>query len=271
MNKISVVTICFNDEVAIKRTVKSVIKQTYNNIEYIIKDGESKDNTVEAAEKLLKESTVTYRIVSRKDTGIYDAMNQAIDSCTGDWVIFMNAGDTFFDECVIEDMFRRKIDDNIGIVYGHTMYDLAGNLSMISNHNLEWLNREVCYCHQAIFAKKTLFDKERFTLDNVILGDYDWLIRIKRRGIQMQQINCVVCRYARDGISAKAMYETSKEECMIHNKYYAEKKSMPRKGILKIKEKIAKVIPVLADMSFAYRQMKRVNKYVKDGIWDKEK
>lgn len=264
--KISVVTICYNSEAAIKRTVKSIVNQTYKNIEYIIKDGCSTDNTVKEIETLLKKGTVTYQIVSKRDEGIYDAMNQAIDCCTGDWIIFMNAGDIFFNTHVIEDMFNRKIDDNVGIIYGHTMYDLAGNLSMISNHNLEWLDREVCYCHQAIFARKALFDQEKFSLANAILGDYEWLIRIKCKGVKMQQVNCVVCRYARDGISAKEMYKTSVEECMIHNRYYSKKKAMPPKGILKVKERVAKVVPIFADLSFAYRQMRRINNYAKDNV-----
>lgn len=97
-SKISVITVCYNCVSVIEQTIKSVLEQTYPNIEYIIIDGGSMDGTVDIIKKY--SDTVTYWI-SEPDNGIYDAMNKGIDMATGDYLNFMNAGDTFFEDKAI--------------------------------------------------------------------------------------------------------------------------------------------------------------------------
>lgn len=114
---ISVVTVVYNDCVNIENTIKSVINQSYKNIEYIIQDGGSTDGTLELINKYNEQIT---SIESNKDNGIYDAMNKAVTKASGDYVIFMNCGDEFSTNTTLEDV-ANGIDDNIDVIYGHTI------------------------------------------------------------------------------------------------------------------------------------------------------
>ena len=92
MMKVSVITVCYNAEEDIEKTLLSVIKQSYKDFEYIVVDGKSKDRTMEIVNRYSKRIT---RMASELDTGIYNAMNKGVRMATGDYCIFMNAGDTF--------------------------------------------------------------------------------------------------------------------------------------------------------------------------------
>ena len=109
--KISVVTVAFNEEKNIGKTIESVLNQTSNAIEYIICDGKSTDRTVERAnsykERFAKKG-IEYIVNSEKDSGIYDGMNKGIDIATGDYIFFLNAGDWFYSDKIIEEISENK-------------------------------------------------------------------------------------------------------------------------------------------------------------------
>lgn len=114
---ISVVTVSYNTVATIEQTILSVINQTYPNIEYIIIDGGSTDGTIEIIKKY--ENRIHFWI-SEPDNGIYDAMNKGIDKATGQWINFMNAGDCFHDNKVLESLFGENNYDNCIAIYGNT-------------------------------------------------------------------------------------------------------------------------------------------------------
>ena len=102
-----VVTICYNAENTIKKTIESVLNQNSINYEYIIEDGSSNDSTVEIAESYsekFKEKGISYKIISKKDDGIYDAMNKAVSVSEGRYVIFMNSDDCFYSKNVLSNV-----------------------------------------------------------------------------------------------------------------------------------------------------------------------
>ena len=99
--KITIVTISYNIVTYIEKTILSVVNQTYPNIEYIVIDGGSTDGTLDVIKKY--SDKITYW-VSESDKGIYDAMNKGIDAATGDWINFMNAGDVFYHNNVIDEI-----------------------------------------------------------------------------------------------------------------------------------------------------------------------
>ena len=106
--RISIITVSFNAVKTIEQTIKSVITQSYENIEYLIIDGQSTDGTGEIIQKY--ENTIDY-FVSEPDEGIYDAMNQAVKHASGEYIFFLNCGDYFYQEDVL---FRIKqfIEEN---------------------------------------------------------------------------------------------------------------------------------------------------------------
>ena len=107
--KITIITVSFNEEKNISRTIESVLDQTSCDFEYIICDGKSADKTVEIAESYrarFAEKGVAYFVNSKKDKGIYDGMNNGIELATGDYVYFLNAGDWFYSNDVIEQIVK---------------------------------------------------------------------------------------------------------------------------------------------------------------------
>ena len=105
--KISIITVAFNEEKNIKKTIESVLNQTSDSFEYIICDGKSADKTVEIAKEYkntFAEKGISYIINSEKNKGIYDGMNKGIDLATGDYIFFLNAGDWFYSDDVIENV-----------------------------------------------------------------------------------------------------------------------------------------------------------------------
>ena len=112
---VSIVTVVYNGEVFLEKTIQSVINQSYSNIEYIIIDGGSTDETVDIIKKY--EDRIDYW-VSEIDSGIYDAMNKGIDLASGDWINFMNAGDSFVGCNVLLNLNYFLSDINYDIIYG---------------------------------------------------------------------------------------------------------------------------------------------------------
>ena len=116
---ISIVTVSYNAVATIEQTILSVINQTYPNIEYIIIDGGSKDGTIDIIRKYADQ--IAYW-VSEPDEGIYDAMNKGIKIATGEWINFMNCGDSFLDMKVLNKIFISSIlneYEGVDILYGN--------------------------------------------------------------------------------------------------------------------------------------------------------
>jgi glycosyltransferase involved in cell wall biosynthesis len=115
--KVTVVTVNYNMADGLAKTISNVTGQTWPNLEYVVIDGGSTDNSVEIIRRHVGRIA---HWVSERDRGIYDAMNKGVAAATGDWIIFMNAGDVFHDASVISDVFAQNLDD-ADIVYGDMM------------------------------------------------------------------------------------------------------------------------------------------------------
>lgn len=113
-NKISVITICYNCRNDLEQTISSVLAQTYANIEYIIVDGGSTDGTLAVINKYRERITTT---ISEPDNGIYDALNKGVKAATGEWIICMNAGDTFVQPTTLADIFAQQIEYGKAVLY----------------------------------------------------------------------------------------------------------------------------------------------------------
>lgn len=216
--KITIVTVCMNCEKEIVSTINSVISQTYSDFEYIIIDGASKDNTVQIATKLTEEKS-NVRIISEKDKGIYDAMNKAIKLSKGEYIFFLNAGDYFVDNMVLENV-ANYLKTNKDIYYGNIRKNniIEHYPSRLAKFYLVY--REKMICHQAIFTKKEILNEYPFDyITFKICADRDWLIKVKEKGATSEYMsNILIANYDCNGVSS-SNDKVQKESIEIAKKY----------------------------------------------------
>lgn len=201
--KISVITVCYNAENSIEKTIESVLNQNYSNIEYIIIDGKSTDNTKNILRKYRDKIT---KIISEPDSGLYDAMNKGLLLATGDYVNFMNAGDIFCDNNVIKDVIE-KYNSSADVIYGNAVVinpNGSENIE-IGEDDLNLLSKRPIYRHNASFTrlyihKKYLFEISKTKQFSHAL-DYNHIFSIWKNGAKFQHVDVTVVKYKRIGIS----------------------------------------------------------------------
>lgn len=207
MAKISIITICYNVESSIERTILSVVNQTFKDYEYIIVDGASKDNTLEVVNKYKDKIDV---IISEPDRGVYDAMNKGIKRASGEWLIMMNAGDYFADTNVLEKVFARQIPDHITFLYSD-VFGLRKNGERILRP-LSWNDGNMI--HQATIYKKSLHSEYGYyhVTKPLIVSDYLFFISIPEEQI-MKLNDVVIAVYEGGGVSAQGMWARQQAIC----------------------------------------------------------
>ncbi len=208
---ISIVTVVFNGGEFLEETILSVINQTYDNVEYIIIDGGSNDGTVDIIKKY--EDKIDYW-VSEKDGGIYNAMNKGIDVVNGDWMNFMNAGDSFYNKNIIETI-ANNMEDEDTVVSGKV------NIYYKNRFIQEYGNKKIVP-HQAAFFKSSYMKRLYFNLDYKILADGDMLQRLQRlQNYRIKYVNIVVSKFYLGGIgnNPKYLFRRMKEELKIKQSY----------------------------------------------------
>ncbi len=221
MNKVSVITVCYNAEQTIKRTIESIFEQSYSDYEYVVIDGASKDDTLQIINSYVEcfaHKGILMTVISEKDKGIYDAMNKGIDLATGDWIIFMNADDSFYHPDVLKDVFSNDLRD-YDVVYGDCVrLDGQGEYPMKSNPP-ETLPKQMPFMHQAVFARSGLCKKHKFDMNYKLCADYDFFFTLYALGSKFKQIDVTVCNYSIRGISGIALINAQKEVIAIKQKY----------------------------------------------------
>lgn len=169
----SIIVVCLNPGDRLKKTLESIEKQSFRDFEVIVKDGMSKDGSLDYARELAP----VVRILEKKDRGIYDAMNQAAAEAAGKYVYFLNCGDCFYSEEVLEKMagfIREKETAGIpGIFYGNIFERLTGQ-QVASNPHIDAFG---CYrnvpCHQACFYDRRLLLAHPFETAYLVRADYE--------------------------------------------------------------------------------------------------
>lgn len=197
--KISVITVVYNGARTLEATIESVVMQTYFNLEYIIVDGGSTDETLSIIKKY--EGQIT-RWVSEKDEGIYDAMNKGIDLAGGDYIVFMGADDVFLNKETVANVFAQEAARQADLVYGNVISDsFVGEYDGVFDFP-KLLDRNIC--HQAIFYRKPLFQQlGKYNKKYRALADWEFNIRcFLQPGIRLQFVNQVVAKFGVGGVSA---------------------------------------------------------------------
>lgn len=224
--KISVITACLNEQETIEATLISIANQSYKDIEHIVIDGCSTDNTIEIINKYKDKIS---NFISEPDCGIYDAMNKGIKLATGDFIFFLNANDTFYSNNTIEEVVKKlRSNSSAKILFGDIMnvteskctciprtYDNVKNIFFFLHENI---------CHQCIFYHKSLFEELGCYSNNLKLyADWDFnvkcMVQNKKYVVYLPQI---IANFQIGGISSNASSQTivKQERKAIINKYY---------------------------------------------------
>ena len=221
---ISIITITYNAEQYLERTIQSIINQSDQNFEYIIIDGKSKDGTLKIAEKY--KSRVN-KLISEPDKGLYDAMNKGLKTATGEFVWFMNAGDEINDSQAVEKIYK-VISDKTDVLYGDTYFVnddgiIQGLRSEITPHrlpkNLKWqdMNLGMLVCHQAFIARKSIAP---LYMENNLSADVDWEITCLKRAKEVKYLDFVVAKYLTGGISNKQLKRSLLDRYEVLKKHF---------------------------------------------------
>lgn len=203
---ISIITVTFNAASTIEQTILSVINQTYPHIEYIIIDGGSTDGTIDIIKKY--SDRISYW-VSEPDKGIYDAMNKGINLANGEWINFMNAGDTFYHSNIIEDIFAKKIYE-YDIIYGAVnMLSSTYNKIVWPKHNIS-RSHPMPFNHQSVFVRTSLCKQYPFDISYRYAADYNFFCKIQQDAKYINT-NEIIANYSIDGISSTNGISVNKE------------------------------------------------------------
>lgn len=208
-NCISIITVSYNAVNVIEKTILSTINQTYQNIEYIIIDGGSNDGTIDIIKKY--SNKISYWI-SEPDKGIYDAMNKGIDIATGDWIIFMNAGDWFYNKDIINNIFYQK-KYNSDIIYGAVERRGKFKTYIDKPRPLKQIINNMIFSHQSTFVKTHIMKKYKFEgAEYNIIADYAFFIKQYKNGTKFEELNYIISSYDNiSGISSSPTYKVYKK------------------------------------------------------------
>lgn len=234
--KVSIITVTYNAEHTLQRTLDSVGCQSYAYVEHIIMDGKSKDRTVEIAyeyqQKMMGNSCFDVIVVSEPDGGLYDAMNKALKLATGDFVCFLNAGDKLPSSTTLHDTLYNNIEGSeskIGVFYGYTdIVDDEGNVlhprRLSPPQHLTWRSFKdgMLVCHQAFYVNLSI--AQEYDLQYRFSADFDWCIRCmkegERRGMKNVGTHQVIAHYLSEGMTTANHKASLKERFRIMCKHY---------------------------------------------------
>lgn len=219
--KVSIITVVYNGVGVLEKTIRSVASQDYPEKEYIVIDGASKDGTVE----LLKaHADVIQQWISEPDKGLYDAMNKGLKLASGDFVIFLNAGDCFYNDKILSEVFT-GYDGNSDILYGETLIVSPegaeiGMRRLKAPERLEWKSmiNGMVVCHQSVFVRRTL--APQYNLNYRVAADYDWIVSALRTARSVQNSGLIISRFLDGGINKKNIIRALRERFSIMRKNY---------------------------------------------------
>ena len=238
MIKFTIVTCTYNAEAVLQRTLDSVHKQTYCNIEHLIIDGVSKDKTLAMVRAYQHKTQVgenAHEVVVRSepDRGLYDAMNKGIDYATGDYLVFLNAGDVFPSEDTLEYVEGCVGEGETlpGVLYGDT--DIVNNDGRFLRHRrltppakLTWRSFKwgMLVCHQSFYARTDIARSVHYNLNYRYSADVDWCIRIMKEAMRLhlplRNVNAVITNFLDGGMTTQNHRASLKERFNVMRTHY---------------------------------------------------
>lgn len=202
MKKITVVTVVYNSFSMLKKTLES--SSIPSDVEYLVVDG----NSCDGAKRYLEEFASSKKIdnffyISEPDNGVYDAMNKAAHLATGEYIVFMNAGDLFYDESTLSGVIAHiEAENKPDVVYGdHLLFDESNN-KYCKAKPLKHLWKRMVFCHQSMYIKTELQRQFSFNYKN-LSADHTLIFTLFSRGFRFSYINKPLAKYLDGGLSVK--------------------------------------------------------------------
>lgn len=238
---ITIATVTYNAAQTLERTLQSVARQDYPRIEHLIVDGCSTDNTLSVVQSYVAENTRTshphhIRLICEHDSGLYDAMNKAIANASGEYLVFLNAGDCLhadstISQAVAKAQWRKGDARNPAVLYGET--DLVDEAGQFLRHRRLSAPRQLAsrsflsgmlVCHQSFYARTDLARCTPYDLRYRFSADYDWCIRLmrlaERRGLQLVNTEAVLTDYLSEGMTTRHHKVSLLERLRIMARHY---------------------------------------------------
>lgn len=220
--KFSIITIVYNGETFIEGTMKSVLNQTFTDYEYIIIDGASKDSTVSLIQDIAQNAPLSIKWISEPDKGLYDAMNKGLHLATGDFVLFLNAGDWLFEATTLEKI-AAAATPTTDILYGETMLvdETRQHIGTRTNitvqklpKNLTWKSMRLgmVVCHQSFLPARKIAPQY---MENNLAADIDWVISCLKNGGNVTNTHTIVSEYLMGGVSKKRHQQSLKDRYIV--------------------------------------------------------
>lgn len=221
---ISIITITYNAERWLERTMRSVLGQTCKEYEYIIVDGGSKDGTVDIIKRLEPEFKGRLSWKSEPDKGLYDAMNKGIARAKGDFVWFINAGDEIYAPETLAHVVAAATDDT-DIVYGKACIVNAEGIKVSEHHKVTPPNLQrkhllngLVVSHQAIIVRRSI--AENYNTDYRICADYEWVLKAVSASRKNTYLDEYLCKFLTEGVSQKQRKRAWKERFHIMRAHF---------------------------------------------------
>ncbi len=208
--KFSLITVTYNAGAVLEDTIQSIITQTYKNVEYILIDGASTDNTMRIIERYRDH---IHTVVSEPDQGLYDAMNKGLSLATGDYVCFLNAGDCLHEDDTLLGMVHSVAATHEApcppdVLYGDTaLVDSEGHFLRMRRltppEHLTWksFRHGMLVCHQAFFARRAI--APHYDLRYRFSADFDWCIRVMKQARYLHNTHLTLVDYLDEGLTTR--------------------------------------------------------------------
>ena len=219
---VSVITICFNSEAVIRKTIESVLNQTWDKLEYLIVDGASKDRTVAIAEEYFERFAaqgVDYRIYSEPDRGIYDAMNKGIRLSSGDLVGLINSGD-WYEPDAVETAVKAYEKEPYDLFYADINLIKENGSVMVKHSKKDRFPTSRHWNHPTMFVTRKTYQELGLYRNEGIHDDFEFYLRARKAGKKITIVNKTIANFVTGGASNAKSFAKCKKRCLDRYRDY---------------------------------------------------
>jgi glycosyltransferase involved in cell wall biosynthesis len=192
---VSVITLASNSPAKLEKTIDSILDQTHDNIELIVIGDAAEGPTSDMIRSL--DEKIDYWLIQPKGTGIFDSMNKGLESASGDWINFLNAGDTFIEENTVQAVLSTEYE-RADFIYGHTYFSGNDFVGVLKAREFNILWKKMIFTHQSLFMKRAALRNRKFNTRYKICADYDLIVDLYMTGSNFFNSDIVIASFDPD-------------------------------------------------------------------------